>query len=340
MSNSQETIRCPACGAQCPASAPTEDKRVRCANCNTSFAPGENTAKRQRPKLVGKTLGNYAVLEQIARGGMGSVYKAKQLALGRIVALKRLSTRLEGGEFLQRFLTEAKAAAKLSHPNIVQVYDIGQEHGLHFIAMEFVEGQSLKTRIETKGALKPLEAVQIGIDVASALACARESNIIHRDIKPDNVLLSDQGHVKVADFGLAKLLDGPLGDDGHLTQEGLGMGTPHYMAPEQATNAKDADQRADTYSLGVTLYHMLTGRPPFEGASAIETLRQHEMDTAVPPCEYNPDIPASLCDVLSKMMAKKPEDRYQEPKEVVEALGEVAKEITQAQAATQGPEQA
>lgn len=288
---------------------------------------------------MGKTLGGYAVLEQIAKGGMGSVYKAKQLALGRIVALKRLSTRLEGGEFLQRFLTEAKAAAKLSHPNIVQVYDIGHEHGFHFIAMEFVEGDSLKARIESKGALPPLDAVRIGIDVASALACAHESNIIHRDIKPDNVMIGEKGQVKVADFGLAKLLGGSLGDDGHLTQDGLGLGTPHYMAPEQATNAKGADHRADVYSLGVTIYHMLTGRPPFEGTSALDIVNKHGCETPVPPCEYNPDIPSSLCDVVSKMMAKKPEDRYQEPSEVLAGLEAVSKELEQAQEQTKSAEQ-
>jgi len=307
-----------------------DNGRIECAKCGAAFAPGEGEprgGKKSRSALVGKTLGGYKVLAQIAKGGMGSVYKAKQLALGRVVALKRLSTRLAGEQFLQRFLNEARAAAKLSHPNIVQVYDIKQEYGFHFIAMEYVEGPTLRERIESGGAIPPSRAVEIGIDVAKALTCARESSIVHRDIKPDNVLLGETGQVKVADFGLAKLVDEAMVEDGGYTQEGLGLGTPHYMAPEQASNAKAADHRADVYSLGVTMYHMLTGQPPFRAKSPLGVVTMHQSETPVPPSEYNPDVSESLCEVLSRMMAKAPDDRYQEPREVVEALEQVAKEI-------------
>jgi len=303
---------------------------VRCAKCGATFAPARPPAEADRPKdaLVGKTLGGYQIVEEIGKGGMGSVYRAKQLALGRVVALKRLSTELTDEQFIMRFLTEARAAAKLSHPNVVQVYDVGRERGVHYIAMEYVEGRSLEARIKTDGAIEPREAVEIGIDVAKALACARMSNIVHRDIKPDNVLLSNAGQVKVADFGLAKVIDEPsLG----FTQENSGLGTPHYMAPEQATDAKGADHRADIYALGATLYHALVGRPPFIGPSALKIVQQHEKETAIPPCEYNPDIPESLCNVLAKMMAKSPDDRYQEPEDVIRALKNVLGEMKAAE---------
>ena len=330
MAREQNTVKCPKCRTPYPASAATDNGQIKCAQCGTAFALGDEESRgerKPRATLVGKTLGGYKILAQIAKGGMGSVYKAKQLALGRVVALKRLSTRLAGEQFLQRFLNEARAAAKLSHPNIVQVYDIKQEYGFHFIAMEYVEGPTLRERIESGGAIRPLRAVEIGVDVAKALTCARESSIVHRDIKPDNVLLGETGQVKVADFGLAKLVDEAMVEDGGYTQEGLGLGTPHYMAPEQASNAKAADQRADVYSLGVTMYHMLTGQPPFRAKSPLQIVRMHESETPAPPSEYNPDVPVSLCEVLSKMMAKAPDDRYQEPREVAEALEEVAKEM-------------
>ena len=330
MTDSPDTITCPKCSAEYPASRAPAGARLRCVKCGTTFAAtGSEGAspKRQKATLVGRTLGGYEVLEQIARGGMGSVYRARQIALGRVVALKRLSTRLVGEQFLQRFLREARAAAKLSHPNIVQVYDIGQDYGFHFIAMEFVEGETLKERVETRGALLPLEAARIGADVARALTCARESNIVHRDIKPDNVLMSLTGEVKVADFGLAKLVGDTVKDSLGDTQEGLGLGTPHYMAPEQASNAKAADHRSDMYSLGCTVYHTLTGRPPFDALSAYELVKKHETEAAISPCDYNPDIPASFASLVAQMMTKAPDHRPQEPREVVDGLEAIIKEI-------------
>ena len=342
MSETPETIQCPHCAAEYPAKGVPQGARVRCAKCGATFGikgsatPPSSAAPTD--KLVGRTIGGYQIIEQIARGGMGAVYKAKQLALGRVVALKRLSTKLTDEQFITRFLREARAAAKLSHPNIVQVYDVGNDQGCHFIAMEFVQGRSLETQIKAEGALHPREAVEIAVDVSKALACARESNIVHRDIKPDNVLISEDAQVKVADFGLAKVIDDPMLDG--ATQEGLGLGTPHYMAPEQASNAKHADHRADIYSLGATLYHMLVARPPFIGLSAYQIVRQHETAEAVSPSEYNPDIPASLCDVIAKMMAKVPEDRYPEPQDLIQGLRNVLGELKVAEAQPNGQKDA
>ncbi len=300
--------------------------RVRCAKCGTAFSakPSSPQPAADPDSLVGKRLGDYQVIALIAKGGMGAIYQAKQITLGRTVALKQLSRDLKDKQFVRRFMTEARAAAKLSHPNIVQVYDVGCERGVHYLTMEFVEGESVYAKLQRDGAFAPRRAVEIAIDVANALACARASNIVHRDIKPHNVLLSDNGQTKVTDFGLAKLIDDPATG---ATQEGLGLGTPHYMAPEQATNAKAADHRADIYSLGATLYHMLTGRPPFIGASAYQIVRQHETEQAIPPAEYNPDIPDSLCEVIAKMMAKSVDDRHQEPADAAQELKTVLGEI-------------
>ncbi|MHC4068037.1 MAG: serine/threonine-protein kinase, partial [Planctomycetota bacterium] len=201
-------------------------------------------------------------IELVGRGGMGAVYKACQKQLDRMIALKILpDARAESEAFAERFMREARSLAKLNHPNIVTVYDFGHtESGLYYFIMEFVEGTDLRDVIEA-GKLSPLEALAIIPQICEALQYAHEEGIIHRDIKPENILINKKGRVKIADFGIAKLLDNP-DDQSTLTQAGHKMGTPHYMAPEQIEHPHQVDHRADIYSLGVVFYEMLTGELP------------------------------------------------------------------------------
>jgi len=223
--------------------------------------------------LEGQHLGEFEILERLGQGGMGAVYKARQTSLDRTVALKTLQASLAGdAEYIARFQQEAKAAAVLNHPNLVQVHSAGESDGLHWFAMEYVEGESAKARLKRKGRLDPLEAIAITIHVATALEYGwRKAALIHRDIKPDNIFLSEDGEVKLGDLGLAKC----AGQTQGLTITGHSMGTPHYISPEQVEAMKDVDLRADIYSLGCTLYHLLSGHPPFDGNSAVAIMMKH-----------------------------------------------------------------
>jgi serine/threonine-protein kinase len=218
--------------------------------------------------LEGQTFAGYEVVSLLGRGGMGAVYKARQPMLNRFAALKIMAPELAADpDFVARFKREAMAAASLSHQHLVQVYAAGEFEGTHYIAMEFVEGETVRERIERHGKLDPREALAITAYVAEALQYAwNTAKLIHRDIKPDNVFLSNTGDVKVGDMGLAKTVGGPTTS---LTQTGMMMGSPHYMSPEQAKGVKDIDFHADIYSLGCTLYHMLTGKPPYEGEDSL-----------------------------------------------------------------------
>src|SRR3984957_4171417 len=217
--------------------------------------------------LEGQQLGEFEILERIGQGGMGAVYKARQKSLKRMVALKTLQASLaDDADYIARFEQEAVAAAGLNHPNLVQVYSAGENEGMHWFAMEYVEGESAKTRLKRKGRLDPLEAIAIAIHVATALEYGwRKASLIHRDIKPDNIFLSTDGEVKLGDLGLAK----SAGQTQGLTITGHSMGTPHYISPEQVEAMKDVDLRADIYGLGCTLFHLLSGQAPFEGNSAV-----------------------------------------------------------------------
>ena len=264
---------------------------------------------------IAETIGEFHLLRRLGKGGMAEVWLAEQTSLKRHVALKLLRRDMTRDDtYVKRFQTEAKASAGLNHSNIVQVYAVGQEDGQHYIVQEYVQGQTLRNLLQKKGPLSATAALHILRQAAAGLQAAAERGIVHRDIKPENIMITRKGEVKVADFGLAQQTHG---DQLHLTQEGVTMGTPLYMSPEQVKGRK-LDHRSDVYSLGVTTYHMLSGRPPFEGVTAMAVAVQHLNDEAEALSSIRPDLPPPLCEMVERMMAKKPEDRYPDAKTVLQ----------------------
>jgi serine/threonine-protein kinase len=269
--------------------------------------------------LTGKTLADYRVLRLLGKGGMGQVYLAEQLSLKRNVALKIMRADLAANATaLARFKAEAEAVARVPHSNIVQVYQVGVVDGLHFMALEFVDGRNLRDYLAKKGPPDLPVALSLMRQAAAALQRAHEAGIVHRDIKPENMLLTRKGELKIADFGLSRCL-APDQPAPNLTQSGVAMGTPLYMSPEQV-QGKPVDPRTDIYSFGVTCFHMLAGHPPFRGESTFEIALQHVQNEAPPLADVRPDLPPELCDVIHKMMAKAPDDRYQTCKDLLRDL--------------------
>ncbi len=265
----------------------------------------------------GVRMGDYEIFEEIARGGMGVVYRARQVSLDRVVAVKMvLGGTAGGGEAIARFKTEAAAAAGLRHPNIVAIYETGEEDGMHFFSMEFIEGQPLSTRMR-EGPLPAREAAAMLEKIARAAAYAHEHGVVHRDLKPSNVLLDSAGEPRVTDFGLAKRLGS--GDD--LTLSGQVLGSPGYLAPEQARGqGNKAGPLVDVYGIGAILYHALTGRAPFVGEDAVAILRQVERDDPPSLRLLNPGVPPELEAVALKCVAREPERRYESAQEVADEL--------------------
>ncbi len=276
----------------------------------------------------GQRLGEFEILERLGQGGMGAVYKARQVSLDRLVALKTLQASFASDpEYIARFRREAKAAAALNHPNLVQVYSAGENDGLHWFAMEYVEGESAQARVKRKGRLDPAEAIAIGIHIATALEYGwRKAQLIHRDIKPDNIFLSNDGEVKLGDLGLAKSATETIS----LTMTGASMGTPHYVSPEQGEGKKDVDLRADIYSLGCTLFHLVAGRPPYGGETAMAVMLKHVTAPIPDPQHVWPGFPAELARVVVRMMAKSPAGRQQTYGEVLTDLRRAYDAITTA----------
>jgi len=255
---------------------------------------------------------------------MAEVWLAEQTSLKRNVALKLLRSELMADEnYVKRFQTEAMAAAGLNHSNIVQVYSVGCEGGQHFIVQEYVHGQTLKSLLQKRGQLDLPLTLMIMRQVAAALQAAGERGIVHRDIKPENIMLTRKGEVKVADFGLAQLQGG---ERLNLTQEGVTMGTPLYMSPEQVSGQK-VDQRSDLYSFGITCYHMLAGVPPYQGDNAVSVAVKHLHEHPEPIGEVRPDLPAAMCQILERMIAKRPDDRYRDAGAIVNDVRKLAKAL-------------
>ena len=277
--------------------------------------------------MIGRTIGHYEVIEKIGEGGMGAVYKARDIRLGRSVALKMLPGEwVANPERKRRFALEAKAASALNHPNIITIYDIDVADGVDFIAMEYVAGHTLADLIPPDG-MEPARAIQFGAQIADALATAHQSGIVHRDLKPSNIMVNEQGRVKVLDFGLAKLIEPLSGEDAATqtaaaqTREGAILGTVSYMAPEQA-EGKRVDQRADIFSFGALLYEMLSGLQPFRRDSVLGTLAAIVRDE--PPALDAARIPPAVRRLVKRALEKNPEARYASGGELASALASVS----------------
>lgn len=270
--------------------------------------------------LAGKRLGHFELSEYVGGGGMGAVFRAVDLMLNRTVAVKVLSQdQSTDEETVRRFKNEAQSAARLDHENIGRVYYVGEDDGWHYIVFEFIEGLNLRETVERQGPL-PLETiVSYTLQVADALAHASHRDVVHRDIKPSNVIITPDQRAKLVDMGLARLHQvEPAGND--LTASGVTLGTFDYISPEQARDPRAADVRSDIYSLGCTVYFMLTGRPPFPGGTVLQKLLQHQGDEPPDPRQDRSDLPDEFVRVLNKMLAKSPSKRYQRPDELIADL--------------------
>ncbi|MBI3831909.1 MAG: serine/threonine protein kinase [Planctomycetes bacterium] len=263
-------------------------------------------------------IAGYRLTEKIGQGGMGSVFKATQKAMRRTIAIKTLSPRYAGDpQYVERFRNEAKAAAALNHPNVIVPIDVGEDKGIHFIAMEFIQGESLGQWMDREGRVTWKESAEIAQQVAKGLEYAHKRGIVHRDIKPDNILLDkSSGLAKIADLGLARRTTG----DSDLTQDGQAVGTPYYVSPEQARGQKDLDGRADLYSLGATLWHMLAGVPPFEGATSAVIMTKHLTEPVPDPRSAVADLPEDLVAIVLRLMVKERDERYAHAGELLEDL--------------------
>ncbi len=322
-----------------PVLAPrTDSERRRLAELapNTDDSPTVISGPRQSPgaygpgspagdDLRGRRLGHFELCEPIGVGGMAAVLRARDLSLGRSVALKILPPEAaRNPDQVARFQSEARAAAKLDHENVARVFYCGEDQGLYFIAFEFVEGINLRDLLERRGPLPPAEAVHYMLQVATGLAHAAARGVVHRDVKPSNIIITPAGRAKLVDMGLARHLDGPA--DG-VTQSGVTLGTFDYISPEQALEPRSADARSDIYSLGCTFYHALTGQPPVPEGTAAKKLHHHQHVAPPDPRQLSPAIPDDVAAVLGRMMAKDPHQRYQRPEDLVHDLLALARRL-------------
>ena len=255
----------------------------------------------------------YQIISRVGSGGMADVYKAKDQKLDRLVAVKVLKPEFrEDTNFVAKFGKEAQAAAGLSHPNVVNVFDVGEDRGLYYIVMELVEGITLKAYITRKGKLSVKEATSIAIQVSLGLEAAHNRGIVHRDVKPQNIIISTDGKVKLSDFGIAKATNSN-------TITANVMGSVHYSSPEQVRGGA-SDARSDIYSLGITMYEMVTGRVPYDGDTTVAVAIKHLQEEMVPPSRYTPDIPYSMEQIILKCTQKNPDRRYQNMAQLIEDL--------------------
>jgi serine/threonine-protein kinase len=286
--------------------------------CRVATAPRGSYNRSDMASSSGSItqIGDFRLVKRLGEGGMGAVFKARQLSMDRDVALKVLPKHLAKDKgFVERFYREARASAKLDHPNIVRGIAVGEAQGFHYFAMEFIDGESCEKLLE-QGRVAVADAVRIAIEVARALDHAHAKGLVHRDIKPDNIMITRAGVVKLADLGLAKAIE----EDQALTQTGSGFGTPYYMPPEQARSAKHVDNRSDIYALGATLYHLLTGQIPYPGETALEILTAKEEKPHAPARRANPEVPEMLDLIIDKMMARDPKARFQNAAELIASL--------------------
>ena len=269
-------------------------------------------------KVAAHKIPGYKVVGKLGAGAMAVVYKARQLSLNRMVAIKILPKRFsENPEYVERFYKEGQAAGRLNHPNIVQAIDVGEAGGYHYFVMEYVEGKTIADDLTAGKVFEEAEALDIIIQVANALAHAHACSIIHRDVKPKNIMISTNGTVKLADMGLARET---TDIEAAQSEAGKAYGTPYYIAPEQIRGKIDIDGRADIYGLGATLYHMLTGRVPFMADDSADVMRKHLREKLIPPDHINTLLSAGVSEVIEIMMAKRKENRYNDIEELLTDL--------------------
>jgi len=316
-------IKCPTCSQPIRADQRFFGKKVKCPKCKTEFTvpdprtkAGKQAEARPADPLVGKKIAHYQIESLLGQGGMGKVYRARNISLDKTCALKILPPEFakQDSKLIERFIREARSAASIQHSNVLPVHFIGQEQGQYFIEMDYIEGGTLEDRLTAApgSGMEPREAARIIRDVALALAAAQTKGIVHRDIKPSNVMLTKEGQVKVADFGLAKITGAATTS---LTMSGMIVGTPLYMSPEQS-EARETDHRSDIYSLGVMFYQLLTGSPPYTAGTPVAILLQHVREPIPDLRQAAPGVPPALAAIVTRMMAKKPEERYQSCAEV------------------------
>ncbi|MFQ5733326.1 MAG: serine/threonine-protein kinase [Planctomycetaceae bacterium] len=312
-------------GSQAAAQLPGDGAAPEAPSPPGSATPAGSSAASHHARITDlkdRELGDFKLLRRIGHGGMAEVYLAEQQSLKRNVAVKVLREEMHSDDVhLKRFEQEAKAAGGLNHPNIVQVYTIGRDEGTHYIAQEYVQGMNLREYLNRNGPPNLETALNFMRQVASALQAAGEAGIVHRDVKPENILITRRDDVKITDFGLAQLT--LPGENLNLTQVGMTMGTPLYMSPEQV-NGRKIDHRSDLYSFGVTSYHLLCGVTPFRGETALNVAIQHVNAEPPPLKQQRPDLPDVVCRVVHRMMAKNPDDRYQDAETLLADLDRIA----------------
>jgi len=325
----KQPVKCPKCQQRFECE-PRSDPFIHCPNCGAKLR-----APRPEDALLGRTLGEFEILELLGRGGMGAVYKGRQTSLDRLVAVKILPRAFSSDtRYVERFRREARSAAAVRHPNIIEIHAIGEAEGYPFIAMEFIDGETLRARLKREGRLEPQRAMDVLKQTASALERAHDAGILHRDIKPSNILIDTHDLVKVADFGLAKREHG----DVSVTQTGHVLGTALYMPPETA-RGEPFDARSDLYSLGATFYHALASRAPFEAATTAELVVKHVEASPPPLQQIAPEAPPALCRIIHRLLRKNPQERYASATELLEALAKAEARPAAASAAptTRGP---
>ncbi|MGI8980355.1 MAG: protein kinase domain-containing protein [Pirellulaceae bacterium] len=288
--------------------------------------PVPSTSQSLGAALVGKKFGNYELAEFVGGGGMGAVFRAIDTSMGRTVAVKVLSRDQTDEETIRRFRNEAHSAARLDHPNIARAYYVGEHEGWNFIVFEFVQGTNLRDLVEKQGPLPVAQALNYTLQVAQALDHAAGRDVVHRDIKPSNVLVTPEGEIKLVDMGLARLHHVESSSD-DLTASGVTLGTFDYISPEQARDPRMADSRSDIYSLGCTLYFMLAGRPPFPDGTALQKLLWHSGEDPPDPRLFRPELPTQVIRLLEKMLAKRPAQRPQSPRELISGIAAAADEL-------------
>ncbi len=323
-------VRCEGCGARYNAAGVDPSRDLKCPKCGATLVnpkrlthPGVDAILYRdgssSDDLLGKTIGGCKILDRLGRGGMATVYKGKHVGLNKFMAVKILppaSSRTKS--MMERFIKEARAAAKIEHPNIVQVYDVDTQEGYNFILMQYVEGESVQDVLARDGKFDEREGTRVMRECAKGLDAAHKASLVHRDIKPDNIMITSKGEVKLADFGLAQEVQasGKVGT-------AVVAGTPYYMSPEQ-WDGRNVDARSDLYSLGITFYLMLTGKRPYDGASPIDLMKQHLTAKPSSPRKLVTSLSDGICAIIGKLMAKDPKARYQSADELLRDFDRMA----------------